>query len=69
MIPHRLLLDNLKKSVDLGVDTVGFLMMSSRITPENLLEEAMKMESYGVGTIYVFDSAGALTMNETRRRM
>jgi len=44
-------------------------MMSSRITPENLLEEAKKMESYGVGTMYVLDSAGALTINDTRQGM
>lgn len=60
---------HIKAGVNLGMDTVGFLMMSNRTTPENLLEEAKKMESYGAGTIYVVDSAGALTMDDVKRRM
>lgn len=53
----------------LGMDTVGFLMMAHRTSPENLLEEAKKMEAYGADTIYVTDSAGALTMNEVKERI
>src|SRR5699024_368451 len=34
---------HIKKAVEVGMDTVGFLMMASRPTPENLLEEAKKM--------------------------
>lgn len=60
---------HIKAGVRLGMDTVGFLMMSHRTSPENLLEEAKKMESYGAQTIYVVDSAGALTMDDVRRRM
>ncbi|MFG6150260.1 4-hydroxy-2-oxovalerate aldolase [Halobacillus sp. B23F22_1] len=60
---------HIKKAVEMEMDTVGFLMMSHRSTPEDLLEEAKKMESYGAGTIYVVDSAGALTMDDTRRRI
>jgi 4-hydroxy-2-oxovalerate aldolase len=60
---------HIKTAVEMGMDTVGFLMMSHRSSPEDLLEEAKKMESYGAGTIYVVDSAGALTMDDTRRRV
>lgn len=60
---------HIKAGVSLGMDTVGFLMMSHRTSPENLLEEAKKMESYGAGTVYVVDSAGALTMDDVKRRV
>lgn len=60
---------HIKAGFNLGMHVVGFLMMSHMISPEKLLEEAKKMESYGAQTIYVVDSAGAMTMDDVRRRI
>ena len=56
-------------SRELGLDTVGFLMMAHMISAEALLEQARLMESYGANCIYCTDSAGYMLPDDVTERI
>lgn len=58
-----------KLAKKLGLEAVGFLMMSHTQRGTILAEEARKMESYGADCVYVIDSAGALVPEGVRERV
>ena len=53
----------------LGMDTIGFLMMSHMAEPALLLQQAKLMESYGAECVYVTDSAGAMLPRDYAERV
>ena len=53
----------------LNMDTVGFLMMAHRNTPEGLVTQAKLMESYGANCVYITDSAGYMLPEDMTERI
>lgn len=54
---------------ELGLETVGFLMMAHSTPPEKLAKQARVMADAGCQCVYVVDSAGALVMEQTSDRV
>ena len=54
---------------ELGLETVGFLMMSHTQPPEVLARQARIMVDAGCQCVYVVDSAGALILEQTGDRV
>ena len=53
----------------LGMDTVGFLMMSHMNSAQGLVKQARLMESYGANCIYITDSAGHMLPHDVKEKL
>ena len=60
---------HIKAAKALDMEAIGFLMMAHMNSPEGLVEQALLMQSYGADTIYIADSAGAMTTDDVRVRV
>lgn len=54
---------------ELGLKTVGFLMMAHMASAEKIVEQAKLFESYGAEIVYVTDSAGYMLPHEVKERI
>ena len=60
---------HIEMAVNLGLDTVGFLMMAHMSPPDALVEQARLMEGYGANCIYCTDSAGYMLPEDVQTRI
>ena len=60
---------HITKARELGMDTVGFLMMAHMASAEKLVSQALLMQGYGANCIYVTDSAGHMLPNDVTAKL
>jgi 4-hydroxy 2-oxovalerate aldolase len=62
-------LQHFKAARELGMETVGCLMLSHRATPSKLAEQARIMVDAGAMCVYMMDSAGAMVLADAQERV
>lgn len=62
-------IQHIRMARDLGMEAVGFLMMAHMAEPAALAAQARIMEDAGAQSVYVVDSAGAMTVHDVRARV
>ncbi len=60
---------HIRYSKSVGLEAVGFLMMSHMVETAKVVEQARLFESYGADIVYVTDSAGALVPQQVAERI
>lgn len=60
---------HIKAAKEMGMFTVGFLMMAHMADVDRLVLEARKMESYGADVVYCTDSAGAMLPSDVKEKI
>ena len=54
---------------EVGLETIGVLMMTHTVGPDKIVEQSKLMESYGADMVYLMDSAGAMIPDDVEERI